>query len=72
VLMQKLRALNREKPDPVAPVPPKINPDDFPLCLAAYTPAQITPFTPRSANSISLDAAHPRTFIVDIFRPPKA
>ena len=72
ILMQKLRAFYPEEPDPVAPVPPKINMDDYPVSLAEQPITRTVPFVIPSTGHTFPPVCHPRTFIVDIFRPPQA
>jgi len=72
VLMQKLRALNREEPGPVAPVLPKINLDDFPFCITGDAPLQLETSTTGTSYNVFPDVSKPKNIIVDIFRPPQA
>src|SRR5689334_20073014 len=72
ILMQKLRILQQEEPDPVVPVPPKITLEDYPVCMIEFPAAQAIPFIVRSEYPIYAAIAHPRIIIVDIFRPPQA
>jgi len=72
ILMQKLRALHQEEPDPVAPVLPKINLDDFPFCINCPVPIQERIVISPATYGMALIASQPKSIIVDIFRPPQA
>jgi hypothetical protein len=69
--MQKLKAFQQQEPDPIAPVPVKVNPEDYPLSLIEE-PSPVTSLTCENSSITLYRSIHfANRGVTEIFKPPR-
>jgi hypothetical protein len=70
VLMQRMKALHQQEPDPVAPAPAKINFEEYPVSLIDMLTNDYVSVAVPITHVVFNYTCFPDNFIADIFRPP--
>ena len=70
VLMQRVKSLNTQESDPVAPAPAKIDFEEYPVSLIDMLTNDYVSVDIPTTHSIFNYTCFPDNFIADIFRPP--
>lgn len=71
ILMQKLRAVNAAEQEPEAPVPPKIQPDDYLIGFLDSPSEYLVLSTDNAASTVFRPGFSPQEFVADLFQPPR-